>query len=73
ATKAGAPEKFHVTITLAFLSVIAERMAERSWTDFETFIAENEDLMRRDFLRAWYSDERLNTQRARELFVLPRA
>ena len=71
AQKAGRPGAYHETITLAFLSVIAERMSERAFADFESFAAANPDLMEKSALLRWYAPERLNSERARRTFVLP--
>ena len=71
ATAAGAPEKVNTTVTLAFLSLIAERMALAPDASFETFRASNADLMRRDALSAWYSSSRLSSGAARRTFLLP--
>jgi hypothetical protein len=71
ARKAGRPEAYHETITLAFLSLIAERVSERAFEDFESFAAANPDLMEKSALSRWYAPERLNSDRARKVFVLP--
>ena len=71
ACKAGRPEAYHETITLAFLSLIAERMADRGFDDFDSFAAANPDLLEKSALSRWYAPERLNSDRARKLFVLP--
>ena len=71
ATNAGAPEKFHVTITMAFLSIIAARLHSTEHSNFEEFIANNEDLMSKAVLRNWYSESQLNSDFARTHFLLP--
>lgn len=71
ATAAGAAQKFNTTITLAFLSLIAERMQVSSHDDFAGFIEENEDLLASDVLSRWYSKERLASDMARRVFLLP--
>lgn len=74
ATKAGALRKFNLTITYAFMSLIAEKMAASPQeVDFEEFVAENPDLMSKGALAGWYSDERLNSDTARSIFLLPGA
>ena len=73
AASAGAPEKFNVTITLAFLALIAERMADHGEENFACFIAANEDLLSSRALDAWYSSERLSSPLARTQFLLPEA
>ncbi len=69
--RAGKPEKLHHTITIAFLAVIAERMAEASYRDFDAFLAVNPDLMDRAILSRWYKPEHLKSDAARSRFVLP--
>ena len=69
--RVGKPEKLHHTITIAFLAVIAERMAEAPHTDFAAFLAANPDLMDRTILDRWYEPERLKSDAARSRFVLP--
>ncbi len=71
ATGAGAPEKFHITITLAYLSVIAERMVASGAKTFEDFLEGNLDLLSKNSLAGWYAPERLNSTLARQQFVLP--
>ena len=71
AQKGGRPEAYHETITLAFLSLIAERMSERAFDDFESFAVANPDLMEKSALSRWYGPERLNSDHARKAFVLP--
>ncbi len=73
AANAGAPDKFNLTITYAFMSLIAERLSKTQADDFESFAQENADLMAKTVLNQWYSSERLNTQLARDIFLLPAA
>jgi len=73
ATKAGAPEKYNATITLAFLSLIAERMQTCRHDDCDDFLAQNQDLMSKDFLLQRYSAERLQSDLARHVFLMPDA
>jgi hypothetical protein len=71
ATNAGAPEKFNVTITLAFLSLIAERVNRSTKKDFQEFLVENQDLLSKNVLGKWYSSEQLESEFARTHFLLP--
>ncbi len=71
AVKAGAPDKFNLTITYAFMSLIAERLASSQSSTFEAFIAENPDFMAKTALSQWYPQERLNSALARRIFLLP--
>lgn len=71
AIKAGASQKFNVTLTIAFMSIIAGRMDSGGYDSFEDFIAGNSDLMSRDLLAQWYSVDRLKSDRARKIFLMP--
>ncbi len=71
AAKAGAPMKFNLTITYAFMSLIAERMAGTQAAGFEDFVLANPDLMSKSVLKQWYSDDRLDSDLARGVFLLP--
>jgi hypothetical protein len=71
AANAGKPEAFHRTITIAFLSLIAERMESAQPLDFDSFIAENSELTDKSILKRWYSSERLASAAARRTFLLP--
>ncbi|WP_395377737.1 hypothetical protein [Marinicella sp. W31] len=68
---AGVPDKFNLTLTLAFLSVIAERMEKDQEPNFVAFIRTNEDLLRDNPLNKYYSKKRLSSERARHYFLLP--
>ncbi len=71
AERAGAYDKYNTTITLAFMSLIAERIANSDAGDWNAFIEANPDLLERDALSSWYSDDRLHSPLARKQFVLP--
>ena len=71
AEKAGRPQAFHQTITIAFLSVIAERMDGGGAADFAAFAQANPDLLEKSVLRRWYRPEQLASEIARRTFVLP--
>ena len=71
AQKAGKPQLYHETITLAFLAVIAERRATSVLSDWPAFIATNEDLLDKNLLLRWYSKEQLESDLARTTFCLP--
>lgn len=70
----GAADKYHETITWAFMLLVHERMerAERSetWAEFE---ANNDDLFMwpSPILTRYYSEDRLWSDLARRVFVLP--
>jgi len=71
AAKAGAPDKFNMTVTLAFLSLLSERMAVTPHSSFAEFLDKNEDLSSRSLLGSWYSADRLDSAKARETFLMP--
>jgi hypothetical protein len=70
----GVPDKYHETITWAYLVLIHERMrrddAPHQW---EAFRAANSDLFSRkpSVLERYYAPQTLKTDVARRIFVLP--
>jgi hypothetical protein len=71
AAKAGRPEVYHETITVAFLAVIGERRARslsNSWAEFKE---NNGDLFDKRCLERWYGAEQLGSDLARRTFCLP--
>ena len=70
AAAAGAPDKFHMTITIAMLSAIAERMSD-SCSNFDSFAVQHPELFDRAMLLRHYSKERLHCPLARQTFLLP--
>ena len=73
AARAGASKKFNLTITYAFMSLIAERMDRSPGLDFCAFVERNPDLMSKGLLEQWYSRDRLTSEAARAIFLLPDA
>jgi hypothetical protein len=71
ATDMGVPQKFNLTITYAFMSLIAERMVDSSASNFEDFMELNPDLMSKTILTKWYSADRLSSEIARNVFLMP--
>jgi hypothetical protein len=69
--RAGVPEKFHQTITVAFLALIAERLFEHDTDTFDTFAQDHPDLFDRSVLERRYGPERLASAAARTTFLLP--
>lgn len=69
--KAGVPQKYNLTITLAFLALIAERLSGDPQADWERFAGSNPDLFERACLAKWYSPARLAAPAARAHFLLP--
>ncbi|WP_374653269.1 hypothetical protein [Dongia sp.] len=63
---------YHETITVAFMTLINERMAaDPSLSDWPAFAARNGDLFAGDILCRFYSRERLEDPLARRVFLLP--
>ena len=73
ASRAGNAVAYHETITLAFLSLVSERMNGRIYADFDAFVKSNSDLMDKSVLTRWYDPRRLMSPLARATFVLPEA
>ena len=71
ASRAGKPQAFNQTITIAFLSLIAERMERGEWEDFAALARDNADLFEKRLLARWYRPERLASESARRTFLLP--
>ena len=71
AVRAGKPQAFHQTVTIAFLSLIAERIDSGDYADFDSFAHANADLLDKSALSRWYPSERLATDAARRTFLLP--
>ena len=71
AARAGTTQAFHQTITIAFLSLIAERIESEDSADFDAFALRNPDLFDKAVLARWYGPERLASPQARRTFLLP--
>ncbi|MDH3223604.1 MAG: hypothetical protein OEO23_07800 [Gemmatimonadota bacterium] len=73
ATRAGRPDRYHETITWAFMFVIRERMLTGAAGDFDAFRARNPDLFEwpGGALADYYSPERLESEAARQAFLMP--
>jgi hypothetical protein len=68
---AGVPEKFNATVTFAFLSLIAERMAQASYDSVEAFLTQNPDLLSKGLLDGYFSSDALSSPLARRVPLLP--
>jgi hypothetical protein len=70
----GRPERYHETITWAYVFLVRERMARTgSESDWPDFAAIHGDLLdwKDNILRRYYRDETLLSDLARKTFVLP--
>ncbi len=72
AAKAGRPEVYNETITVAFLALIGERMARQLPNEWSQFISDNPDLADKNILARWYETAELKSDVARRTFVLPK-
>ena len=70
---AGVPEKFNLTITLAYLGLIAERLADDKSNSWGAFAQDNPELLDPKILQRWYAPDRLYSETARQVFLLPTA
>lgn len=70
----GAPEKYHATITWAYLVALHDAMAEHPALDFDDLLRVCPGLLDHEngVLAAHYDPEELASARARHRFVLPR-
>jgi hypothetical protein len=77
---------YHETVTAAFLALIHQRMAEdlaaegreialavAQALDWQRFAASHPELLARDLLARYYSQDMLRSDLARHCFVLPKA
>ena len=73
AEKQGAPQLYHETITVAFLLLINERLAEHSAATWPEFAARYPDLLawKPSILDRYYQHDTLWSERARRTFVMP--
>jgi hypothetical protein len=69
--KAGKPQAFNQTTTIAFLSLIGERMQRGAPADFAAFVRAHPEMLDQRLLSRWYRPEQLGTEIARRTFVLP--
>jgi hypothetical protein len=69
----GAARKYHETITVAYMLMIAGRVADHPNWSWDQFAAANPDLFVRtpSPLAAFYTEETLKSERARTTFVMP--
>jgi hypothetical protein len=73
AARAGRPQAFNQTVTIAFLSLIAERIERAGAPDFAAFAQAHPDTLDKGALARWYRADELTSDIARRTFVLPTA
>jgi len=67
----GVPEKFHLTMTLAWLRAVQVRIVPGAESSFEDWIAGHPELLERERLLDYYSKERLADPEARVSWLEP--
>ena len=73
ATHLGKPDRYHETITVAYVALIQEHIVERgSGGGWEVFASQNSELFEPDLLERFYSRALLHSEMARKVFLLPR-
>jgi hypothetical protein len=70
-TRLGRPERYHATVTVAFLAAVAERRERTGAGTWDAFAAAAPELLDRRCLERWYPAELLSSDVARRTFVLP--
>jgi hypothetical protein len=70
----GKPDRYHETITVAYLALIQQQMCERgNGGEWAAFARDNPELLNKSLLQEFYPAEQLNSDVARKIFLLPRA
>lgn len=72
AARLGKEDLYHETITLAFMSLLAERRETHPQVSWDLFLKANPDLLDRKVLRHYYTFQVISSEIARRCFVLPR-
>ena len=67
----GKEEKYHETVTLAFMCILAERRAISPQATWEVFLKANPDLLTQKILQGYYTSKELTSDVARKNFILP--
>src|SRR5689334_8836317 len=69
----GAPHKYHETITIAYMLLIAERLSGIERLDWAAFAARFPELLEKSppLVSKYYAPEVLTSDRARGAFVMP--
>ena len=72
AASLGKADRYHETITVAFLALIRQRLFERGdGAGWEGFAQANPELLDRDLLLRFYPQRQLESDLARRTFLLP--
>ena len=69
----GKAERYHETITVAFMALVRQHLHERGDEGgFEGFAKRNPELFERELLLEFFPKSVLDSSTARQIFVLPR-
>lgn len=72
ATRLGKPDRYHETITVAYLALVQQHMFERGdGGGWAAFARDNPELFNKSLLQRFYPPEQLNSDTARNIFLLP--
>ena len=71
AAKVGQPQKYHETITWAFMLLVHERHRQNPADDWAGFAAKNQDLFQSNALQQLYHQQTLANPAAKQTFHLP--
>jgi hypothetical protein len=74
AAHCGKPDRYHETITVAYLALIQQHICERGdGGGWAAFARDNSELFKPDLLMQFYPRAQLASELARRVFVLPRS
>jgi hypothetical protein len=74
ATHLGKPDRYHETITVAYVALIQQHICERGdGGGWPAFARDNPELLQKGLLRQFYPPDQLDSELARRVFLLPRA
>jgi hypothetical protein len=70
----GKPDRYHETITVAYVALIQQHSCERGNGDgWVGFARDNSELFQPGLLRQYYTEAQLQSDIARRVFLLPRS
>ena len=70
----GSPDRYHETITVAYVALIQQHICERgNGSGWLAFARDNSELLQPDLLRQFYPAAQLDSEMARRVFLLPRS
>jgi hypothetical protein len=74
ATRLGNADRYHETITVAYLALVQQHMFERGdGGGWAVFARDNPELFDKSLLQRFYPSEQLSSDTARRIFLLPKA